>query len=484
MPVEAAAEAPTLPRVGGAASALRLLHTMWDGTVESVVNVWDNCKERLAPPELRYAKPLDGKVVIVTGGNAGIGLATAEQLARRGAHVVLACRDSARAEAAVQAIARATPLPGCCGTPRAPSPKPSPPIPPTGAASPASAPAPAPAPAPGGPSGPLLHVEAMDLDLGRLDSVRAFARQWRRRGLPLHILVCNAGVMGPPKRMLTADGLELQFQVNFLSHWLLANLLLEQERSRRDATRGSWARPRLTAANSQQPTQPANGNHQLPKGWRLSAPAGAASLTAPTAGAAGLGGADAEEEQPGTRVVMVTSLTHRVGALQWHDKQSADSYNPFLSYGLSKLANILTAKELQRRFEAQRLARSDGSPPYGEDSAVAVHPGLVSTHLANSFFSEHGTGWAAGTPLEGVVEGVVGGFGQLVGPLLTRTPDASAASMLHACLAPASCVAGRYLALGRPTAPDQAAEDPRLAAELWSYAVQLTGGAHGSSSRA
>jgi hypothetical protein len=66
--------------------------------------------------------------------------------------------------------------------------------------------------------------------------------------------------------------------------------------------------------------------------------------------------------------VQVTSLTHRAGILNWHDKQSAAQYNPFTSYGLSKLANALTATELQRRI-------SHAGSQWGADSAVSVHPG-------------------------------------------------------------------------------------------------------------
>ncbi len=53
----------------------------------------------------------------------------------------------------------------------------------------------------------------MELDLASLDSVRAFIKAFNSRGLPLHLLICNAGVMSPPKRQVTKDGLEMQFQV-------------------------------------------------------------------------------------------------------------------------------------------------------------------------------------------------------------------------------------------------------------------------------
>lgn len=56
-------------------------------------------------------------------------------------------------------------------------------------------------------------VEVAHLDLASLSSVRAFARAFNARGLPLNVLVCNAGIMAPPKRLETEDGLEQQFQV-------------------------------------------------------------------------------------------------------------------------------------------------------------------------------------------------------------------------------------------------------------------------------
>ncbi|KAG2484530.1 hypothetical protein HYH03_016668 [Edaphochlamys debaryana] len=421
----------------------RLAHIVWDGTVESFGTIADHLRERLGPRGAEpFATPLDGKVCIVTGGNAGIGFATARALARRGAHVVLACRDRERAQAAAEAIARTPPLPGCCGTP-SPSPSPSPPAPP-----------------------PPLSVEALPLDLGRMASVRAFAADWRRGGRRLDLIVCNAGVMGPPRRLETADGLEVQFQVNFLSHWLLANQLLQIEHERRQRAKAAPP-PSAAAASKQLPLGATAGGagSALP----LSARAGGPHSPSPSAGLEAEGPGQEGEEEEAVRVVMVSSLTHRAGALQWGDKQSKNRYEPFLSYGLSKLANTLTARELQRRF--------DRSPQHRGYTAVAVHPGLVSTALANGFFTGVGTGWAADwrAPLRPLAESATECFGRLLGPLLMRTPDQSATIMLAACLGPRGAVAGRYLALGTPTRPDEYAEDEGRARELWAYAQELTG---------
>ena len=57
-------------------------------------------------------------------------------------------------------------------------------------------------------------VEVAYIDLASLASVRAFAADFNARGLPLEVLVCNAGIMAPPERIETVDGLEQQFQVS------------------------------------------------------------------------------------------------------------------------------------------------------------------------------------------------------------------------------------------------------------------------------
>ena len=69
-------------------------------------------------------------------------------------------------------------------------------------------------------------VEYMELDLGSLASVRKFVANFKKKGLPLHILVNNAGIMFPPYGT-TEDGFELQFGVNHLGPFALTNLLLE-----------------------------------------------------------------------------------------------------------------------------------------------------------------------------------------------------------------------------------------------------------------
>jgi NAD(P)-dependent dehydrogenase (short-subunit alcohol dehydrogenase family) len=121
-----------------------------------------------------------GKVAIVTGANSGLGRITALELARHGAKVVVASRNVAKGQATAEEIAAAT----------AGRPKP----------------------------------QARPLDLARLDSVRAFADEFR--GQRVDLLVNNAGVMMTPHRT-TTDGFELQMGTNHLGHFALTGLLLE-----------------------------------------------------------------------------------------------------------------------------------------------------------------------------------------------------------------------------------------------------------------
>ncbi|GGP49425.1 oxidoreductase [Saccharothrix coeruleofusca] len=118
-----------------------------------------------------------GRVAVVTGANSGLGLITATELARRGARVVLAVRDTAAGEEAARRI--------------------------------------------GG------DVEVRELDLARLDSVRAFAAKLAADHPAIDLLVNNAGAVLLGPRRTSADGFELQLATNVLGHFALTGLLLD-----------------------------------------------------------------------------------------------------------------------------------------------------------------------------------------------------------------------------------------------------------------
>ncbi|HXR27981.1 MAG TPA: oxidoreductase [Solirubrobacteraceae bacterium] len=131
-----------------------------------------------------------GRTAIVTGANSGLGLSTARELARHGAAVVLACRDTEKGAGALRTIEAAA---------------------------------------------PDARVELAELDLASLASVEAFAIGYRAsHGDGLDLLVNNAGVMAPPRRE-TADGFELQLGTNLLGHFALTGRLIGMMQGREDA---------------------------------------------------------------------------------------------------------------------------------------------------------------------------------------------------------------------------------------------------------
>src|SRR5246127_642486 len=134
---------------------------------------------------------IGSRSVVITGGNTGMGFACANAILKspNGApwHVILACRDKGRAQAAVDQLTDGAIAVG--------------------------------------------QVEVMSLDLASLASVRAFAAELKKRlntGTipPLHAVVCNAGVNPLNTKTVTADGFESTFGINHLGHFLLVNELL------------------------------------------------------------------------------------------------------------------------------------------------------------------------------------------------------------------------------------------------------------------
>ncbi|CAL8967946.1 hypothetical protein PROP_00166 [Propionicimonas sp. T2.31MG-18] len=123
---------------------------------------------------------LSGKVAVVTGANGGLGLETADALAAKGAHVLMAIRDQDKAAAAVDRIRAAT---------------------------------------------PGARLDLVPLDLASLASVREAADRIAALTGSVDLLVNNAGVMAMPERR-TADGFEMQLGVNHLGHWALTAHLM------------------------------------------------------------------------------------------------------------------------------------------------------------------------------------------------------------------------------------------------------------------
>ncbi len=123
-----------------------------------------------------------GRTAVITGANTGLGYETAKALAAKGAHVVLAVRNTDKGNEAAARI---------------------------------------------GDASPGASVGVQKLDLTSLDSIRHAAEELRSRHDTIDLLINNAGVMFTPKST-TADGFELQFGTNHLGHFAFTGLLLDR----------------------------------------------------------------------------------------------------------------------------------------------------------------------------------------------------------------------------------------------------------------
>ncbi|WP_127782064.1 oxidoreductase [Rhodococcus sp. X156] len=273
-----------------------------------------------------------GRTAIVTGANSGLGLCTAAALARAGAQVILACRDTGKGSDAASRM--------------------------TG------------------------DVEVRRLDLADLDSVRRFADTV---DAPVDLLVNNAGVMAIPLRR-TAQGFEMQVGTNHLGHFALTGLLLD----------------RVT-----------------------------------------------------DRVVTLSSVMHRIGAIRLDDLSWERGYHQWPAYGQSKLANLMFAYELQHRLDAA------GSTV----RSMAAHPGYARTNLQSRTES----------PLDVVTN--------VLNRVWAQSATMGALPTLYAATAP-DLPGGTYVGpdgLGqqrghpKPVGSNRRSRDREVQRRLWGLSEELTG---------
>lgn len=203
---------------------------------------------------------LKGKNVIVTGGAGGLGFEDALALAKAGAKVIIAGRDATKAEAALTKIRSQV---------------------------------------------PDADVSFELVDLADLTSVAAFGERISAQLDTLDMLINNAGVMTPPKRLETKDGFELQFGTNYLSHFALTAHLL----------------PLIKKAKG--------------------------------------------------RVISLSSVAARDGAINFDDLQAEKSYKPMPVYAQSKIACLMFAFELQKQSDKNGWGIT----------SIAAHPGISRTEL-------------------------------------------------------------------------------------------------------
>nr|XP_046493001.1 uncharacterized protein LOC124224839 [Neodiprion pinetum] len=305
---------------------------------------------------------LDGKTVIITGANSGIGKETAGDLYRRGARVILACRDLARAKAAVKDIYKSPP--SKYREERF--------------------------------IGEFGQLVVYKLDLNSLASIRECAKQIWKTEPAVHILINNAAVMMVPKGV-TEDGFEIQFGINHLGHFLFTLLLL----------------PKIIQS----------------------------------------------QKHPDTcgRIINVSSSAHNLVKIKVEDLMSDKTYNPFMVYCRSKLANILFTRELTRRLKGCCISEANVAGV----NTYTLHPGIFKSNLSRHFDQV-------------LFRGVR--FFIRIGELFVKTPKEGAQTTIHCAVDEgAAKQTGLYYSQCAVAQPSNAALNDLTAIKLWNASIELVG---------
>ncbi|CAM9678603.1 unnamed protein product [Ectocarpus sp. 6 AP-2014] len=231
-----------------------------------------------------------------------------------------------------------------------------------------------------------VDVRLEVLDLGSLQSVIAFAQRFKASGTKVDVLINNAGIMAIPERRETVDGLEMQIGVNHFGGHLLTRLM-----------------------------EPLMND--------------------------------------GGRVIFLSSLGHRQPPGQAKvtldfdnvNYEKPDTYNSWMAYGRSKLANILDAKEFAKRLEARGI------------STYACHPGIVNTELMRNMTDSS----------------LISRVTRLTAPLsrfILATPLTGALTTIRCAVDPSLAgpeFSGKYWGNMKEETPSELALDPANPPRLW-----------------
>ena len=273
---------------------------------------------------------LEGKTILVTGCNSGLGQEAIRVLAMRGARIVGTARTKEKAESALKQVSGKSHL-------------------------------------------------GLECELANPSSVRSCIAEIKKQKIKLDVIICNAGIMALPK-LEKAYGYELQFFTNHIGHFILVNGLLDE----------------LTEEG---------------------------------------------------RVVMLSSAAHMNApkeGIDFDNLAGEKNYSAWSFYGQSKIANLLFAKELARRFSGTKK------------TAYAVHPGVIKTNLARSM---------------NLILRVVFGLGEHL--FLKTVPQGAATECYVATNPNVISESGNYFADCNTKTPRKDSENSELAKKLWEVSEKI-----------
>ncbi|BBG98308.1 NAD(P)-binding Rossmann-fold superfamily protein [Prunus dulcis] len=310
-----------------------------------------------------------------SGASSGIGTETTRVLALRGAHVIMGVRNMAAGKDVKEAIVKEI---------------------------------------------PTAKIDAIELDLSSLSSVRKFASEFNSSGRPLNILINNAGIMATPF-MLSKDNIELQFATNHVGHFLLTNLLLDT----------------------------------MKKTARKSSKEG--------------------------RIVNVSSEAHRYPyreGIRFDKINDPSGYSSFAAYGQSKLANILHANELAKRLKEDGADITANSlHPGAIVTNLFRHNSTISGKpftSARKLHEEKGNFDEEAPIFILLVFWFDAGLVNLLGRAVLKSVQQGAATTCYVALHPqVKGVTGEYFSDSNLAKPRPQGQDLDLAKKLWDFSMVL-----------
>ena len=227
-------------------------------------------------------------------------------------------------------------------------------------------------------------ITPLECELSEFQSVKSCAEAIKKMNIPIDVLICNAGIMALPKLEI-ANGFEQQFNTNHLGHFILVHNLIE-----------------------------------------------------------------AIKQAPQGRLVMLSSLAHKMApsdGIMFDNLSGQKWYRDWPFYGQSKLANLLTAVAVAKRFEGSTA------------TANAIHPGIIRTNLSRSMGGIQGM--LFNNPLSGWA------IGKFLGS--KSVPQGAATQCYVATASELNGVSGKYFADSNEERPSRNAQDAALAERLWQF---------------
>ncbi len=377
--------------------------------VATMTGILDLFRKQKLSDRLSDRDRIDGKTCIVTGANSGLGFAVAVDLAKRGGNVIMACRR--QIPEAGEKVRKAS------GSER---------------------------------------VRMVHLDLGEIKSIHTFCNTLKEEGVRCDLLILNAGV-ATPKARKTSAGLDEIFQVNYLSNFILLQLMLQNGTLPNQSCNGSNGPDSTLAYHSSNGADGSNGtlSQQSSDGAIGSDDTLSHNFTNDSAGSDGTPrdrASNGTERQAGSvpRVVFISSDSHQGASAIDHDE-----FGKYFEYGIKKGMNNYSYYKLVLNtmvVEFSRRININGT----DVSMNVICPGPVNTNIIRS------APWIVRVILRAIFS------------ITFQSPEKAARAVVYMAVSPDyEGETGQYLHMFNEKKMDEKVYDPAEGKKLWEHSAEV-----------